>query len=137
MTSTEKTIFKSKGKLVKKHYKILILEDEMTISRMLDRILSKLGHIVTCVDSGEEAIDLYRDDGYDFVILDLVIPNGLGGEETFAALKQFDPAVRAIVSSGYSGNSIMGNFSAFGFKAALPKPYNLAELNHAIKIVME
>ena len=105
MTNTEKTIFK--GKLVKKRYKILILEDELTISRMLDRILSKLGHIVTCVDSGEEVIDLYRDDdGYDFVILDLVIPNGLGGEETFAALKQFDPSVRAIVSSGYSGNSI-------------------------------
>ena len=120
-----------------KRYKILVLEDETAICRMLTRILTKLGHEVDCAESGEEVISLYRDDGYDFVILDLIIPNGLGGEKTFEALKQFDPSIRAIVSSGYSGNSIIGKFADFGFKAALPKPYNLSQLNQAIKTVMQ
>ena len=120
------------------NYKILVLEDEQAISKMLTRILTKLGHHVDCVESGEEVLQLYAKDGYDFVILDLIIPPPrLGGEETIKALKKLDPSVRAIVSSGYSGNSIIGNYSAFGFKAALPKPYNLAQLNQAIGLVMK
>ena len=134
MTDIQHTIFNEESF---EKYKILVLEDELAISKMLSRILTKLGHEVDCAESGEEVISLYRDDGYDFVILDLIIPNGLGGEKTFKALKQFDPSVRAIVSSGYSGNSVIGNFADFGFKAALPKPYNLSQLNQAIKMVME
>lgn len=118
-------------------YKILVLEDEKAISKMLTRILTKLGHEVDCVESGEEVIRLYSDNGYDFVILDLIIPKGLGGEETIKVLKDLDPSVRAIVSSGYSGNSIMGNYSEHGFRASLPKPYNLAQLNQAIGLVMK
>ena len=121
----------------KNRYRVLVLEDELAISRMLARILTKLGHQVDCVESGEEAIQLYANDGYDFVILDLIIPSGLGGKDTIKALKEIDPTVRAIVSSGYSGNSIIGNYSAFGFKANLPKPYNLAQLNQAIQVVMK
>lgn len=134
MTEINSNIFKDNST---GNYKILILEDELAISKMLTRILTKLGHHVDCVESGEEVLQLYAEDGYDFVILDLIIPRGLGGEETIKALKKLDPSVRAIVSSGYSGNSIIGNYSAFGFKAALPKPYNLAQLSQAIGLVMK
>ena len=65
----------------------------------------------------------------------------MGGQETMRQLRALDPAVRAIASSGYSNNSVMANFTKFGFYAAVKKPYQMQEislvLNEAIKMWQE
>jgi CheY-like chemotaxis protein len=69
-------------------------------------------------------------------VLDLTIPNGLGGVRTMERLRQLDPNVLAIVSSGYSDDPVMAKPSAYGFSAVLPKPYEPADLLRLVKSVL-
>jgi CheY-like chemotaxis protein len=73
---------------------------------------------------------------FDLVVLDLTIPNGLGGVRTMERLRQLDPNVLAIVSSGYSDDPVMAKPSAYGFSAVLPKPYEPADLLRLVKSVL-
>ena len=69
---------------------------------------------------------------FDVVIMDLTIANGLGGQETIRRLRELDPCVKAIVSSGYSNDPVMANFRDFGFVGVVPKPYNTEDLAAAL-----
>ena len=66
---------------------------------------------------------------YDAVILDLTIPGGIGGKEAIQKLLEIDPEIKAIVSSGYSDDSVLAKFQEFGFKGILPKPFDIRTLS--------
>ncbi|HVR36668.1 MAG TPA: response regulator, partial [Methylomirabilota bacterium] len=70
---------------------------------------------------------------FDAVIMDLTVPNGLGGVETIRRLKTLDPSIKAIVSSGYSYDPVMGNHREYGFSGVVPKPYRIDELGRALE----
>jgi DNA-binding NarL/FixJ family response regulator len=86
--------------------------------------------------NGEEAIALYQERAYDVVMLDLTIPGGMGGKETIKELLKIDPNVKAIVSSGYSSDPIMGEYQQYGFKDVIAKPYGIEELGEVIHCVI-
>jgi CheY-like chemotaxis protein len=73
---------------------ILVVEDERSIAKLLDRILSRAGYAVLLAQSGHEALKLAVERQPDVITLDLILP-GLSGEETLAALKA-DERTRAI-----------------------------------------
>jgi len=113
--------------------RILILEDDAPIRRLMSATLTRSGYDVTETRDGRETVAAYenaREVGRDFdlVICDLTIENGLGGVDTMKRILEIDPAVVAIVSSGYSDAPAMANPAAFGFSAVLPKPYAPSEL---------
>ena len=56
----------------------------------------------------------------------------MGGEETLRRLRELDPAVRAVVSSGYSDDGVAASFREHGFRAFLKKPYSIDELSRAL-----
>ena len=64
--------------------------------------------------------------------LDLTVPEGMGGKETVRKLLEADPAVKAMVSSGYSDDPVMSDFRSYGFVGVLRKPYNAQELSEAV-----
>jgi len=70
------------------------------------------------------------------VILDWIIPGGMGGGETIEALRKLDPTVKAIVSSGYSNQGALANYRDYGFVGILPKPYKIEELRDTISRVL-
>ena len=74
---------------------------------------------------------------FDVVILDLTVPGGMGGRETIEKLRQMDPQVRAIVSSGYSHDPVLAQYRAHGFLGMVPKPYDLHELLKVVYTVMQ
>jgi two-component system cell cycle sensor histidine kinase/response regulator CckA len=120
---------------------ILALDDEEVIRKVLDRSLTILGYSVVCVTDGTEAITAYRDalaagTPFDAVILDLTIPGGMGGKETLDALLELDPAVKGIVSSGYSTSAAMSSPAKMGFKGVVAKPYDIRQLSHVISNVI-
>ena len=65
-------------------------------------------------------------------ILDLTVPGGMGGREALARLRQIEPAVRAIVSSGYSSDATASECEAAGFVGVLRKPYTLQEVRRVL-----
>ena len=60
----------------------------------------------------------------------------MGGYEAVQKLRQMDPAVRAIVSSGYSNDPLMTNFREHGFSGVIAKPYQMAELGKVLQEVI-
>ncbi|MCP4692655.1 MAG: response regulator, partial [Desulfobacterales bacterium] len=87
---------------------------------------------------GSEAIALYEKakasgEPFDVVILDLTIKGGMGGMETLKNLKAIEPEVRAIVSSGYSSDPAMANFSDHGFVDVIPKPFLMKNVRDVLE----
>jgi CheY-like chemotaxis protein len=65
--------------------------------------------------------------------MDLTIPGGMGGVEAARQILAFDPEAQLIVSSGYSEDPVMANFAAYGFCAALEKPFNVEAINRILQ----
>lgn len=117
--------------------RILILEDDDLIRRLIAVTLRRDGHEVVETADGHETVRRYReakDSGrpFDLVLSDLTIEDGLGGVETMRQLLEIDPAVLAIVSSGYSDAPAMSRPEDYGFSAVLPKPYPPRELRSLV-----
>jgi DNA-binding NarL/FixJ family response regulator len=68
-------------------------------------------------------------------ILDLTVVGGMGGKETVEKLTALDPAAKVIVSSGYSTDPIMSDYSAHGFCGVLKKPYRIEDVSEALRRV--
>jgi CheY-like chemotaxis protein len=118
--------------------KILLMDDEQIILDVTLEVLRFLGYDVMFAKDGEMAIELYkkaRNDGapFDAVILDLSIPDGMGGKEAVGHLRAFDPSVKAIVSSGYTHDPAVMDFPAYGFSGKLAKPYKINDMKTVLE----
>lgn len=127
---TEKTV------VMNGNGKILVMDDEETIRNVVGDILQYLGYTVDFARDGKEAVNLYSSQPYDAVILDLTIPGGMGGKETIKHLRAIDPAIKAIVSSGYSNDPIMSDYATYGFKGVIVKPYTIHEIGNVLKNII-
>ncbi|MBI5454115.1 MAG: response regulator [Deltaproteobacteria bacterium] len=121
--------------------RILIMDDEEIVRDAAGAILTELGYEVAFAGDGEEAIEAYKGGlasgrPYDAVIMDLTIPAGMGGKEAIKKLLEIDPSARAIVSSGYSNDSIMSEFAKYGFAAVIAKPYRISDLSQTVHRVI-
>ena len=121
--------------------RILVMDDDVLVSETLQQILTSLGYSVTLAADGQLAIEEYRKafsagNPFDLVIMDLTIPGGMGGREAIQHLRAFDPAIRAVVSSGYSTAPVMANYREYGFQGVIAKPYRVADLSAELKRVL-
>ncbi|NJK92943.1 MAG: response regulator [Blastochloris sp.] len=110
------------------------MDDEPLVRKFVGRLLANLGYEVTLANNGKEVVELYREAlklgrPHDAVIMDLIIPEGVGGAAAIQTLRQVDPDVIAIASSGYLDQPVMQDPKAHGFDAAIAKPYNRERLN--------
>ena len=119
--------------------RVLMMDDEDTVLAVGTKMLQFSGYAASAVaHDGEEAIRLCQEalaEGVPFTvaIMDLTIPGGMGGKEAFRRLRDLDPDLVGVVSSGYSNDPVMANYEAHGFAAVLPKPYRLTELRRAME----
>ena len=121
--------------------KILIMDDELEIRKMVSKTLTLGGSEVEVASDGDEAIEIYKkamDSGkpFDVVILDLTIPGGMGGKEAIKKLLEIDLDAKAVVSSGYANDPVISNFEAYGFSGFIPKPYKHNELKKLLNEVL-
>ena len=121
--------------------RILVMDGDATIRALAASMLEFLGYTPEVVSSGSAAVERYKrafDNGrrFDAVILDLVVPEGMGGKEAIAQLGVIDRDVNAILSSGYVEESMVHDFQKLGFKAIIPKPFTIGELSKTLHAVM-
>lgn len=118
--------------------RILVMDDEELVRLFAEKMLDKMGYEVVTVRDGEAAIRRYKEaseTGTPFaaVIMDLSVSDGMGGKETIAVLRAYDPDVTAIVSSGYLNDPVMTDFEEYGFKGRIAKPFDIQELVSVLK----
>ena len=132
---------KAESAVTNERTRILILEDEPLVRQIMVRSLESLGHEIVETLEGAETVARYLEafeDGekFDLVITDLSIPNGMGGAKAIEEIRQTDPEVLAIVSSGYSDDPAMAEPDKFGYAAVLPKPYQPKDLTGLVDLVL-
>ena len=122
--------------------RVLLMDDEEMLADLAKTMLEHLGCEVDIAYSGEQAIEMYSEAleagrDYDALILDLTVKGGLGGKDALQKLLYLNPKVKAIVSSGYSSDPIMSEYTKYGFKDILGKPYDLDQLKLVLNRVLE
>ena len=118
--------------------KVLLMDDEQIILDVTLEVLKFLGYSVMFAREGLAAIELYKNEKaagvpFDLVILDLSVPDGIGGKEAIGLLKAFDPDVNAVVSTGFSNDPVVLDFASYGFSGKLTKPYKINDLKKVLE----
>jgi PAS domain S-box-containing protein len=121
--------------------RILLMDDEQMILDIVSRMLGHLGYEVTTCTDGSQAIAAFAKakshaEFFDVVVMDLVIPNGVGGQDAVHTIRKIDPNAKVIASSGHLDHPVMIDHSKFGFTASLEKPYKLEKLQQVIEAVI-
>jgi CheY-like chemotaxis protein len=117
------------------------MDDEPTMRSVMARMFKQMGCEVGLATDGKSALALYleaKQSGrpFDVVILDLTVRGAMGGKEAARALLATDPSVRVVVMSGHSEDEVMRDYSQYGFKGALAKPFDRATLVRTLDRVM-
>lgn len=118
--------------------RVLLMDDEPDILEVTAEYLETRGYNVQVARDGHEALSLYlaarnQDRSFDVVVSDLTVPGGMGGKELVQELKNIEPDLRAIVSSGYADDPVISDHKAYGFSAMIVKPYSIEELDRLIQ----
>ena len=121
--------------------RVLFMDDDPKICELTGAMIASLDYTHDIARNGDEAIQLYRrylavQRPYDAVLLDLTIIGGMGGEECFKRLRELDPDVRAIVTSGYDDDEMVQRYLEMGFVGYITKPYRVGDLGRVLKSVL-
>lgn len=122
--------------------RILVVDDEPPMQMLATTIISRLGYESSAAGSGEEAVELFRQElqagqPYTAVVMDLALPGGMSGLEATIAIKQIDPNAKIIVSSGYLEQNARAAALEHGFAGILPKPYTADRLASELRYVFK
>ncbi len=115
------------------HGRILVVDDEEVVRKLAREMLRRAGYDVVTASGTTEAVTWYRAHPReaDLVIIDMVMP-GKDGQECFKALKAIDPAVRAILSTGYGLDGHAQDTLDAGMVGYVQKPYHMEDLVTAV-----
>jgi PAS domain S-box-containing protein len=121
--------------------RILVIDDEPVVAGVAANMLEFLGHDVDVVHDARPAVERYKEAlasgrPFDAVMLDLVMPGGIGGREALTLLTEADPSVKAVLVSGYTRDAALAGADEKGQRAFIAKPYTLEELEQTLGSVL-
>jgi len=117
---------------------VLLVDDEDMIVDVGEEMLKEMGYKVLVARGGKEAVEVYakRKEEIDLVILDMIMPD-MGGGEAYDRMKEKNPKVRVILSSGYSIDGQATEILERGCDAFIQKPFNIKEMSGKIREILE
>jgi PAS domain S-box-containing protein len=124
--------------IIKGSATILLVDDEELIINVGQAMLERLGYRVMVCRGGQEAVKAITDIGneIDLVILDMIMP-GMDGGTTFDRIREIQPDMPVILSSGYAINGHADKIMRKGCNGFIQKPYNFSELSQNIRKVLD
>ena len=112
---------------------VLIIDDESLQQEIAAGMLTFLGYWTHSVSSGKEAIQWLESNTVDILLLDMIMPSGLSGLETYKEILRIHPGQKAIIASGYSQNKEVESTLKLGAGRFIKKPYTMDLLGKAMK----
>ncbi len=116
---------------------ILIVDDITEQLNIAGNMLSKLGYNVLTATSGAEAIDTIKRQPVEIIILDMIMPDGLDGLETYEEVLKLNPQQKAIVTSGFSESDRVKKLMQLGAGSYIQKPYTMEALGMAVRAELD
>jgi two-component system cell cycle sensor histidine kinase/response regulator CckA len=117
---------------------VLFVDDEEMISEVVENWLKRLGYNALMAQNGKEAVRIYEKNRgqIDLVVLDMIMPD-MSGAETFARMKDINPDVKVLLSSGYSIDGQATELLNQGCKGFIQKPFKMEELSKKLREILE
>ncbi len=116
--------------------RLLIVEDDPQMRRILSDMLSEEGYKVSSVGSGKEAIEKVKGNGFDVVVADIVMP-GMDGMGVLKEVKKLEPQIHVIMITAFATIENAVEAMKNGASDYIAKPFKIAEVEVAIKRVLE
>jgi CheY-like chemotaxis protein len=116
---------------------ILVVDDVKEQREIASKILSQLGYSVKIVSSGEEAIKLLEKEKVDLIVLDMIMPPGIDGFETYKRIVNKHPKQKAIIASGFTETERVKKVQQLGAGEYVKKPYTIETIGMAVKTELE
>jgi len=140
LPASEKEVVKEKpgtGRIARGTETILLVDDEKMVLEVSTELLESMGYRVYAAGSGEEAIAVYKKkrNEINLVILDMIMP-GISGGETFDRLREINPGIKVLLSSGYSINGKAQIIMDRGCNGFLQKPFQMENLSRKVRGVL-
>ena len=141
LPASEKEIIGEKklaGDLLRGTETVLFVDDENMIIDVAKEVLEHLGYKVLIAGSGKEAIEIYNKSQtqIDIVLLDMVMPD-MNGSNTYDRMKDMNPNVKVLLSSGYSINSQATEILDRGCNGFIQKPFKMKELSQKLREILD
>jgi two-component system, cell cycle sensor histidine kinase and response regulator CckA len=118
-------------------WKILVVEDEEVVRRVLEEILHRLGYGVIAAADGYEALDIFHTHAaeLDLVLFDMSMPR-MSGDVLFNKLRQAAPEMKTLLTSGYSDVAPIDEMRSQGLSGFLPKPFTIKQVRDELHRVL-
>ena len=128
---------KSKDQIIKGRGAILLVDDEEIVLDVGVQLLEALGYKVLKAKGGREAVKIYKEnkDTITMVLLDMVMPD-MGGGETYDRMKEINPDIKVLLSSGYSIDGQATEILQRGCDGFIQKPFNMMELSQELRKIL-
>jgi two-component system, cell cycle sensor histidine kinase and response regulator CckA len=141
LPASEKEVVKEEtatAEIVRGTETILLVDDEKIVMEVSRELLESMGYQVYAVNSGQEAIVVYMEkrNKIDLVILDMIMP-GISGSQTFDRLREINPDVKVLLSSGYSLNGEAQHIMDRGCNGFLQKPFQIEKLSQQVREMLK
>ena len=129
---------KSTGGLLRGSETVLFVDDEDMIIEVAKEVLEHLGYKVLIAGNGKEAIGKYEEHKaqIDIVILDMIMPD-MSGSDTYDRMKEIDPDIKILLSSGYSINGQATEIMDRGCNGFIQKPFKMKELSQKLREILD
>jgi two-component system cell cycle sensor histidine kinase/response regulator CckA len=117
---------------------VLLVDDEEIILKVARDMLEEMGYRVLTASDGKKAIEVYKKnrDEIDIVLLDMIMP-GMGGGEIYDRMKESNPGIKVLLSSGYSIDGQATKILQRGCNGFIQKPFNVSELSGKIRRILD
>lgn len=114
--------------------KILIIDDEISLLKIMGKFLQKLGHISLTAENGRKGITLFKEDpaSFDAIFIDYNLPE-LSSHEILTELRKLNPDVKVILSTGFAVDEISKEFEQIGINGTLQKPFAFNDFKQIIE----
>jgi two-component system cell cycle sensor histidine kinase/response regulator CckA len=107
---------------------ILVVDDVLEQREVAQGIMEQLGYDVTCLSSGEEAVEFMKSHSVDLLVLDMIMTPGMDGLETYRKILELRPGQKAIIASGFSESDKVKEAQELGAGAYVKKPYLMEKI---------
>jgi len=116
---------------------ILLVDDEPEVGVLTQLILCEEGYKVVMAQDGDQAIAIFEKLAahISLVILDLIMPS-MDGEDVFNRLREFDPGISVVLSSGFSNQEKLERMLARGLRGFIPKPFTQQRLLEEVRVIV-